>query len=211
MEESFIQSILEQAKFVLERSVADNSSFLSAVAVTNSDGSASLMLTPWSDWHEKKFLLQNVGEFIAIQGHFECLVITDGTFADTDIEEVNRVKENWETEKPSMLPKDERREALILSAFNFKDPTQDRLWFAEYFTTGPNVTFTGLKKITGSTIDGEIKEFLSQGFVIGVAAKFAKEQNSSSIFGAPQIDEEFFIGLKHYINTEYPGLVGLLR
>ena len=196
MDKEFVSMMKGRALNVLRQCAQDGQDFSPVVGMLEGD-KATLIMAPWKNNEEKRKMLQDVVLHLGENGLSECLVITDAYLRKAkSLEEGKFIEENWDTEQPSLYPKNLQREALVLTEINLKDSTQESLEFIEYIRNDPNVVITGEEKGEGKEknlqISGEIKDSIINGFLLGVAHRL----------GLPP-KEDFFA----HLDKEYPDLV----
>ena len=201
MDQDFMQDMLDKALGVLQDTRKDGSSFCPVIAFFKDNIGGILPMTYRND-EEKRTALRHAGKYLGLKGIHEFLFIDDTFFVmakadDADqVEKMKFIKENWDTEKPSLYPPELRREALTMMVINFKDSTQEAMWMAEYTTSGPNLILNGVEKSPDPEVAGLIKDYILEGFLIGVASTLGKITS-----------EEFAV----HIDKEYPALQAYLK
>jgi hypothetical protein len=201
MDNEFMEQMLDKALGVLQQCKMDDHSFC-PVMIFHEDDIGTIIPIICKSEEERRKKFRELGRHLGFNGIHECMVIDDTYFvmADTknpsNVERMQYIKENWDTEKPSMYPKELRREALVLMVMNFKDMMKETVWMAEYATSGPNIILSSIAKNFDPKVAGGIKDLILEGFLIGLASKF------------DAISPEEF---SSHINAEYPALSDYIK
>jgi hypothetical protein len=190
----------EKAIEVLHQCVQDRTGFCPVVGVIK-EKKIDLILTPWENDKEKIKALRNIGMDMGNKGLSECLIITDAYLRIAQSpEEGKYIKDNWDTEQPSLYPEKFRQDALVFSVINFKDISQEKMEYIKYSKNNSKVTILKNKKPeTLQVCGGEIKNSIAEGFLRGIFNRMAITTTRP------------FDSIREYIASEYPGLDAYLK
>jgi hypothetical protein len=138
----------------------------------------TIITTPWGNDEEKRRILHKIGTLMYERNIHECVVVSDA-FA-------------------TVIENQERKEVIVLSVFNFKDVTQEKIWIIEYLRVGPNIVVDNINKDI-SSMSGRLKDFILEGFLFQL---YEKNVNSNNPFS--KLKEEFPAIVNYLMNGHTP-------
>lgn len=158
-----LQKIRDMTLHNLRIVVSQGDTFM-PVAFLNGEKEA-VVGCPFSD-DTKILVLQQVGAMAHKLHSTEIFVVTDAYMRTIDPKDIQRVQDNWDTERPSTYPSSMRVDCLVISKIVPNNPKEDKVLTIIYEVKNKEVIIKREEEIT--EFDGAIKDAILTGYHSGL-------------------------------------------